>query len=152
MTVTVPPPGTRGSPFPRFMARLGNGMQIRRFRRGAVRSQRGMPTLLLEAMGARSGQSRPVILGYLTDGGDGWLIIASLAGAARQPNWLYNLAAHPEATVEFPDGRRFDVVASTVNGSDAAAAWERVERDAPGYAAYRTKTDREISVVRLRRR
>ncbi len=111
-----------------------------------------MPTLLLEAVGARSGESRPVILGYLTDRDEGWFIIASLAGAARQPNWLYNLAAHPEAAIEFPDGRRVEVTASSVSGSDAAAAWERIQHDAPGYAAYRTKTDREISIVRLRRR
>jgi deazaflavin-dependent oxidoreductase (nitroreductase family) len=111
-----------------------------------------MPTLLLEAVGAKSGESRPVVLGYLTDGDQGWFIIASLAGAARQPGWLYNLAAHPEAAIEFPDGRRFEVVASSASGADAAAAWERIERDAPGYAAYRTKTDREIAIVRLRRR
>jgi deazaflavin-dependent oxidoreductase (nitroreductase family) len=152
MAVKVPPPGTKGSPFPRFMARFGNGMQVRRFRRGAVRSQRGMPTLLLTAVGARSGQPRPVILGYLPDGDDAWLIIASLAGASRQPAWLYNLAAKPDATIEFPDGGRVDVTASTVDGPDVAAAWARIDREAPDYGAYRTKTDREISIIRLRRR
>lgn len=152
MAVTIPPPGTKGAFFPRFMTRFGNGMQVNRFRKGAVRSIRGMPTLLMNAVGAKSAEPRPVVLGYLPDGDDAWLILATLAGAARQPAWLYNLAAHPDVSIEFPDGDRFDVTASTVAGADVEAAWVRVQREAPDYAAYQTKTDREISIIRLRRR
>ncbi len=42
--------------------------------------------------------------------------------------------------------------AESVEGADLAAAWERIAAEAPQYAAYRTKTDREIAVVRLRER
>jgi hypothetical protein len=31
-------------------------------------------------------------------------------------------------------------------------AWQRLETEAPEYPKYRTKTDREIAIVRLRRR
>ncbi len=55
MTVKVPGKGTRGTPFPKFMARLGNGFVVRMFRSGRSRSVRGMSTLILETRGAKTG-------------------------------------------------------------------------------------------------
>jgi deazaflavin-dependent oxidoreductase (nitroreductase family) len=76
-------------------------------------------------------------------------VVASLAGAARHPSWLYNLAARPEATVEFGDGRRLGVRAETLDGPELGAAWERIGAEAPEYVQYGSKTDRQIPVVRL---
>jgi deazaflavin-dependent oxidoreductase (nitroreductase family) len=152
MTVKVPRSGTRGLRLPRFLARLGNRMMLRSFRRGGARTQGGIETLMLETVGAKSGQPRQSVLGFLPDGDDAWLVIASLVGAARNPAWLHNLAAQPEATVQFEDGRRVAVRADTLEGPDLDAAWQRLERDAPEFPRYRTKTDREIPIVRLRRR
>ncbi len=108
MTVKVPPKGTRGVPFPRFLARIGNGMMVRRFR--------------------------------------------SVGGAARHPAWLYNLARQPEATLEFEGGRRVPVRAETLEGPQLEDAWARIAKDAPVYNKYRSKTDRDIPVLRLRQR
>ena len=152
MSVNVPPGGSRGLRFPRFLARFGNRMMIGRFRRGNVRTQGGIDTLMLESIGAKSGEPRKSVLGFLPEGDDAWIVIAALAGAARNPAWLHNLAAHPDATVAFADGRRMKVRAETLAGDDLAAAWKRLERDAPEFPKYRTKTDREIAIVRLRRR
>ena len=58
MTVKVTPGGTRGLRLPRFIARLGNRMMLRSFRRGGARTQGGVATLMLETVGARSGQPR----------------------------------------------------------------------------------------------
>ncbi len=52
----------------------------------------------------------------------------------------------------FDGDQRVDVQAESVAGDDLVAAWARIEREAPEYAGYRSKTDREIAVVRLRRR
>ena len=103
-------------------------------------------------MGARTGKLRQSILGFLPDGDDAWLVIASLAGAARNPAWLHNLAAQPEATIVFEGDERVEVRAESLDGADLAAAWQRLEREAPEYPKYRTKTDREVAIVRLRRR
>lgn len=151
MTVTVPPGGTRGTPFPRFMTRFANGMVLRQFRRRGVRTQGGLPTLLLETVGARSGELRQSALGYLEQEDGSWLVMASMAGAARHPAWLYNLARQAEATIEFRGGPRTPVVAETLAGPELEQAWARIARDAPEYVKYRSKTDREIPVVRLRR-
>lgn len=92
------------------------------------------------------------MLGYVEEGPGSWLVVASLVGAARNPSWLHNLARDPRATVEFGDGRRVDVVATTLQGPELEAAWGRLAVDAPEYATYRGKTDRQIAVVRLRER
>jgi deazaflavin-dependent oxidoreductase (nitroreductase family) len=152
MSVKVPPRGTRGTPFPRFLVGSANRLLLRRFRRGGARTQGGLPTLLLETVGARSGETRHAVLGYLEDGPGAWLVIASLGGAARHPAWLHNLAKQADAMVEFDDGRRFEVRAETLDGEQLDAAWARIARDAPEYVNYRSKTDRDIPVLRLRQR
>jgi deazaflavin-dependent oxidoreductase (nitroreductase family) len=122
------------------------------FGRGGARTRGGVDTLMLETVGAKSGELRQAVLGYLPEGDDAWLVIAALAGAARHPAWLHNLARQPDATVQFDDGRRVDVRAETLEGNDMAAAWARIGAEAPEFVAYRSQTDREIPVVRLRRR
>jgi deazaflavin-dependent oxidoreductase (nitroreductase family) len=137
---------------PRFLARIGNRMMLRNFRRGHARTQGGIAALRLETVGAKSGQPRQAVLGYLAEGDDAWIVIASLAGTARNPAWLHNLAARPEATIQFADGRRVEVRAESLEGFDLEAAWTRLEREAPEYPKYKTKTDREIAILRLSRR
>jgi deazaflavin-dependent oxidoreductase (nitroreductase family) len=153
VAVNVPPRGTRGVPFPRFPAwlpRIFSRLQARGFRRShGGRTQGGIAAILLHTTGARSGEPRSALLGFLPEGEDSWLVIASLAGAARNPSWLYNLAHDPHATVEFGDGRRVEVVARTLEAAELEAAWQRIGREAPEYAGYLSKTDRAIPVVRL---
>ena len=61
-------------------------------------------------------------------------------------------ARQPEVTIRFEDGRRVEVRAETLTGDALAAAWERIADEAPEFVGYRSETDREIPVVRLRRR
>ena len=153
MSVTVPPAGTRGSRFPKFpgpIARLMSRMQTAMFRRQhGMRTQGGVPAFILETIGARTGEVRRAVVGYLEDGPDAWLIIASLAGSARNPAWLHNLAANPYATVELGDGRRVKVEATTLAGPELEAAWQRITVEAPEYAKYLDVTDRRVPVLRL---
>jgi deazaflavin-dependent oxidoreductase (nitroreductase family) len=152
MSVKVPPKGTRGVPFPRFLSGFANRMVLRQFRRGGMRTQGGLPTFLLETVGARTGQVRKAALGYIEEQPGSWLVIASGAGASWHPRWLYNLARNPEATIEFEDSRRVPVRAETPEGRDLEEAWARIAEEGPEYVGYRSKTDREIPVVRLRER
>jgi deazaflavin-dependent oxidoreductase (nitroreductase family) len=153
MPVTVPPAGTRGSRFPKFpgpVARFMSRMQTSMFhRQRGGRTQGGVPALLLETIGARSGEVRRAMLGYLEDGPGAWLITASLAGTARNPGWLYNLGKNAIATIDFGDGRRIRVEATTLAGAERKAAWQRIATEAPEYAKYPKVTDRQIAVLRL---
>lgn len=154
MSVIVPPAGTRGSRFPKlpgWLARFGSRMQLWMFRRNkGGHTPGGVTTLVLETIGARSGERRHAVLGYLDEAPGSRLIIASLAGSARNPAWLYNLARNPDATIELADGRRLRVSATTLAGQELAAAWKKVEVDAPEYAKYLSVTDRAMPIIRLR--
>ena len=152
MSVRVPPGGTHGVPFPRVVVRLLSRFTPGLFRRRPHRTGGGIPTLLLETHGAKTGKDRYAILGYLEDGPEAWLVTASLGGASRQPGWLHNLGKDPRATIEFNGGRRVDVEASTLAGAELDAAWMRLGDEAPEYPKYLTKTDREIPILRLRQR
>jgi len=156
MSIRVPPRGTRGVMFPKlptwlasFFSRLQRS-QFRRKRGGKTGG--GVQSLILETTGARTGETRYAMLGFLEESAASWLIIASLAGTARNPGWLHNLAKNPDARVEFGDGRRVAVVAATLHGPDLEEAWKRIGADAPEYVKYRSKTDRDIPVLRLRQR
>ena len=154
MSVTVPPAGTRGSRFPKFpgpLARFFSRLQLRMYRRGkGGHTPGGAPTLVLETIGAKSGEKRHAVLGYVDEGPGAWLVIASLAGSARNPSWLYNLARGPEAVVELGDGRRIRVSATSLAGSELDAGWKKFSVAAPEYAKYLTVTDRAMSIIRLR--
>jgi deazaflavin-dependent oxidoreductase (nitroreductase family) len=153
MSVQVPRRGTRGAMFPRppgWLMRRLNGMLVNRFRSKRGFEVRGVQGVILETTGARSGEVRRAIVGHIPEGPGTWLIIASMGGAAQHPRWLFNLARNPEATIEFGDGRRVAVRAETLAGADLEAAWKKIGEAAPVYVGYRSKTDREIPVVRLR--
>ena len=70
MTVKVPPRGTKGIPFPRAMTGFANRMVLRQFRKKGVRTQGGLPTFMLETVGAKSGQMRQAVLATSRRGQD----------------------------------------------------------------------------------
>jgi deazaflavin-dependent oxidoreductase (nitroreductase family) len=156
MGVKVPPKGSHGVRFPEmpsFIAKQFSRRQLQSFRKDhGGRTQGGLHTLMLETTGAKSGELRHAMLGYIEEAPGSWLVIASLGGAARHPAWVYNLAKRPQAMVEFGDGRRVDVEAETLEGDELDVAWDRIAKEAPEYPKYRSKTDRELPVVRLRGR
>jgi deazaflavin-dependent oxidoreductase (nitroreductase family) len=149
VSVTVPPKGTRGVPFPRIITRLLSPLVPRMFRRWPQKTQGGIPTLLLETRGSKSGKPRYAVLGFLEEGPSNWLVVASAVGASRHPSWLYNLAREPQATIEFFGGRRVEVEAETLLDAELDAAWKRLESEAPEYPKYLSKTDRQIPIIRL---
>jgi deazaflavin-dependent oxidoreductase (nitroreductase family) len=150
MSVTVPPKGSRGVPFPRFVTRLFSRFVPGMFRRRPNKTQGGIPTLLLETRGAKTGKPRHAMLGYLEEGTDAWLVVASAIGAKANPSWIHNLAKQPHATIEFYGGHRVEVDAESLTGPELDAAWRRLEAEAPEYPRYLSKTDRKIAVIRLR--
>jgi deazaflavin-dependent oxidoreductase (nitroreductase family) len=128
-------------------------MILRQYRhRGGAQTRGGLHAFALETTGAKSGQLRQAVVGYIEDGPGSWLVIASAVGAARHPAWFHNLAKRPEAALVFGDGRRVAVRAESLEGDELPTAWERVAAEASEYISYRSKTDREIPIVRLRQR
>jgi len=110
----------------------------------------GRPLLLLTTTGAKSGQRRTTPMMYISDG-DRLLVIASNAGALAHPDWYYNLAAHPEVTVEVGT-ETFDATAVVTEGAERHRLWTRIVELYPFFAEHQAKTTRQIPVIALSRR
>jgi deazaflavin-dependent oxidoreductase (nitroreductase family) len=143
------PSGSRGVSQPGFaksFLKLFNKFSAARIRKTGKFGE--MSSLVLTTVGSKSGLERTTPLAYFPDE-KGWLIVASFAGAAKNPSWYYNLAAHPDrVSIEF-DGRRESVVAEQLHGTERDAAWKRITAASQRFADYQSKTDRELPVIRL---
>jgi deazaflavin-dependent oxidoreductase (nitroreductase family) len=117
-------------------------------RPGELWSAGGLHSFVVESTGARTGATRRAVLGYLEEAPDAWLVMASKGGAPTNPAWVYNLAANP-ATVVMADGTRVPVRAERLAGDELDRAWDRIAQEAPEYVGYRSRTKREIPVIRL---
>ncbi|MEU9170905.1 nitroreductase/quinone reductase family protein [Streptomyces sp. NPDC048420] len=104
--------------------------------------------ILLTTTGARTGTRHTTPVGYLPDGGDRILVIASAGGSTRHPDWYRNLTAHPQVTVE-SGVFTYDAEAVVLTGEERDQAFARAVEADRGWAAYQEKTDRLIPVVAL---
>jgi deazaflavin-dependent oxidoreductase (nitroreductase family) len=109
----------------------------------------GGSLLLLTTTGAKSGKRRVNPLAYTTDG-DRLVIIASKGGAPSNPDWYYNLVAHPKVTVEVGT-ETFEATATVVAGEERDILYAKQAALMPGFAEYEKKTTRKIPVVVLER-
>src|SRR5580704_9390805 len=76
----------------------------------------GAPLLLLTTTGAKSGRAITKPLVYTNDG-NRIVLIASFAGAPKNPAWFVNLVANPVATVEL-GSERFQAKATVTSGEE----------------------------------
>jgi deazaflavin-dependent oxidoreductase (nitroreductase family) len=109
----------------------------------------GSALLLLHTRGARSGAERvnPVAYQPLADG---WAIFAAHAGAAKHPDWFYNVVAHPETIIEVGTDT-VPVRARVATGEERERIWSRQKAFYPRFAKYEAQTTREIPVIVLQR-
>ncbi|HET9894896.1 MAG TPA: nitroreductase family deazaflavin-dependent oxidoreductase [Streptosporangiaceae bacterium] len=107
----------------------------------------GASMLLLHTKGAKSGAERVNPLVYRVDGGN-LVVFASKAGAPTNPDWYHNLRANPRVSAEVGAEKR-DLIARVASGEERHRLWEAQKKDAPGFAEYEAKTNREIPVVIL---
>lgn len=113
------------------------------------RQDDGFNALILTTIGARSRARRTNPVGWFPGQDGSWLIVASAAGAARNPAWYHNIAAHPgEVQIEV-DGRPIPVTAEQLHGAERDEAWKQITAAAPRFAQYEQKTDRILPVIRL---
>jgi deazaflavin-dependent oxidoreductase (nitroreductase family) len=107
----------------------------------------GAPILLLHTTGAKTGRERVNPMMYLDLDGHRY-VFASKAGADTNPDWYWNLVAHPNVTVEV--GTDIDEVsARPVTGNDRDRVYSEQARRYPGFAEYEQKTSRVIPVIEL---
>jgi deazaflavin-dependent oxidoreductase (nitroreductase family) len=118
-----------------------------RITRGRFATTLVFPTAVLETTGAKSGLPRRNAVIYFNDG-DLFTVVASLAGAPRDPGWYFNLQANPDVLF---NGR--PMRASVVEDeAERERLWGMADRVLPAYATYRraaARANRRIPIVQL---
>jgi deazaflavin-dependent oxidoreductase (nitroreductase family) len=141
--------GTRGSRQPSgALYRWVNRWAAHRLRRKGGKMM-GFNALVLTTVGRKSGRERANPVGWFPGKDGSWLIVASAAGAAGNPAWYYNIAAHPDKVQIEIDGHKIPVTAEQLHGAEREEAWRQITAAAPRFAQYQQKTDRELPVIRL---
>jgi deazaflavin-dependent oxidoreductase (nitroreductase family) len=108
----------------------------------------GLPSLLLlDHVGAKSGQRRTTPLVYMPDRED-LLVVASKGGHPKNPSWLHNLRAHPDTEVQIGTRRR-KVRAREADAEERRRLWPKAAEYNPHWSRYRRRTSREIPLVLL---
>lgn len=108
----------------------------------------GMPVVLLETTGRKSGQQRSTMLTAPVVDGERVVLVASFGGDARHPAWFLNLRDHPDVVVTM-EGRTRPMRARVATAEEKAELWPRITSTYRGYAAYQRRTERDIPVVIL---
>ena len=112
----------------------------------------GLPVIVLETVGAKTGRSRTSPLVYLHDPAEsGQLgLIASNWGGQRNPGWYYNLKAHP-AAYGIINGQRRSFEAHEAGPAEYARIWAQAVALYPGFALYKVRAaHRHIPIMMLR--
>ena len=110
----------------------------------------GTPLLLLNTTGAKSGQPRTSPLVYYNENGR-LFIFATKAGAPTNPDWYYNLLAHPDVTVEVGT-EKFPATSVVLGEEERAQMYAKQATASPRFAEYEKTTSRKIPVVELVRK
>jgi F420H(2)-dependent quinone reductase len=139
----------RPSPLYRLGFRLLSGVHSFFYRRGMGRTAGPLPQVLLTTTGRKSGNPHTVALGALPQG-DGWIVIASFAGANVNPSWWLNLEANPRATLQVNDRVVNVRLQPITDAAEYDRAWKEIVACAPNYAGYQRRTRRKIPLGLLR--
>ena len=108
----------------------------------------GADLLLLHHTGAKSGVRRVSPLAYQRIG-QSFAVFASRAGSTANPDWLYNIVAHPDTTIEIGT-ETVPVVARIAEPAERDVIWDRQKHRVPQFAEYEKKAaPRKIPVIVL---
>ncbi|MEU0842154.1 nitroreductase/quinone reductase family protein [Streptomyces sp. NPDC005962] len=118
-------------------------------RKGGGKMLGGLDALVLTTVGKKSGEPRKSPVCWFPGEDGSWLIVASANGAAKNPAWYYNLAAHPDQASITLTGRTVPVVAEQLHGEERERAWRGIVNASERFGQYEQKTDRELPVIRL---
>jgi deazaflavin-dependent oxidoreductase (nitroreductase family) len=117
----------------------------------AVWVQAGMHHVLLHTIGRKSGKEHKVALPFWRDAAGHPIVVASFAGAPKNPSWFVNLAdrnANPEVRCTVQGGEYWSDH-EILEGDDYDTVWSQLIADRAWYENYQGRTERRIPLVRL---
>ena len=107
----------------------------------------GVLNVIVVTTGRRTGKRREIPL-YAFEDGARLVVIGSRAGDDREPAWVGNLRAHPDARVLVGREERA-VRARETDGPERDRLWSLAAAGYPGYELYASWTHRLIPVIAL---
>lgn len=112
-------------------------------KKGTTLRDTGLPVIIVTHVGQKTGAIRKTPLMRVMDG-DGYILVASMGGAPKNPVWVYNLRAHPEVEIRDED-RVMKMTAHEIeDGAEYDRLWALCVAAFPPYADYQKKTSRKI--------
>jgi len=136
--------------FYKFIVKIVMSIQTFFFRltNGKLFSEmRGMPILLLNTKGRKTGKIRTTPVMYIRNRED-YIVTASNNGLKKHPGWLYNIKASPEVEIEVP-GKKLNVKAKLANDSERKEYWQDLISRASFFESYKKTAERTIHMVVL---
>ena len=109
----------------------------------------GANLLLLTSTGARSGAPHVAPLGYTRDG-DRYVVVGSNRGRPVNADWVANVRANPDVTVELGAGS-FNARARVEDGAERDRLFAAHVAALPHFAKYQAMTERQLPVVTIDR-
>ena len=105
----------------------------------------GARCVILTTVGRKSGTVRRAPLIRIRDG-ERYLLVASMGGAPRHPEWYLNLVATPDVTIQ-DCGELHNLIARTATPVEKAQLWPIAVSQWPDYEDYQTRTTRDLPLV-----
>jgi F420H(2)-dependent quinone reductase len=106
-----------------------------------------MPIIYLTTTGAKSGISHSTPLLCIPDG-ENLILVGSNWGNPKNPNWAYNLRAHPQTQVRRGKTAK-DFSVRELHGEERAAYWQKAVRFYPPYVSYERRSNRTLPIFLL---
>jgi len=104
----------------------------------------GFPIMVVETIGAKTNKIRNIPLIYVHKEGMP-ILVASLGGMPKNPNWYYNVKAYPELKISTINGVG-NYLANEVSKEKKDELWPLICSFYPDYDTYQNNTSREIPV------
>ncbi len=132
--------------------RVHNKEVIERYRNEGIYEDGGMSLVVLTTMGRVSGEPRITPIAVQPDG-DRLVVVGSMGGLPKNPQWYENLNAQPHITVEYR-GDKYPAIARTVEpGPERDRLFDLMAQQVTGLTRYqeRAAEHRIIPIVVIER-
>ena len=104
----------------------------------------GFPIMVVETKGAKSKKIRNIPLIYVHQNGLP-ILVASLGGMPKNPNWYYNIKVYPNLKISTINGSG-NYLAEEVSKDKKEELWPLICSFYPDYETYQRNTSRDIPV------
>jgi len=108
----------------------------------------GFPVMVVRTKGAKTDKIRNIPLIYVHQDGMP-ILVASLGGMPKNPNWYYNVKAHPDLKIStIHDSKNY--IAEELSKEKKDELWPLICSFYPDYETYQNNTSRDIPVFLCR--